>query len=261
MALCLAASVQTMNLYGQYENGLQPGNISTVQIKGELQDSNGKVLQIKKEDGTSLYVMMPQEIRNIEFQADVTVKQLLPGMLARLRVDYEKLRSGTISVETIDLFPPAEVGIVKPRSPRDRANYVPGMYPVAQLGNDPNSKEIQIVGEVVGVKDGVLVLNAGEAVQVKLDDDTKMKFRTSSLEFAKQGNKVEGNGISNNPQSNQVAGNRITITGELPEQAVEDDKSAAKEKTKGKTKRKKGRESKAQKQASDESSTSERSTK
>lgn len=256
--------------YGQYGNPGQqgqqgrPGNISTVQIKGELQDSNGKVLQVKKEDGTSIYVMMPQEIRNVEFRADVTEKQLMPGMLARLRVDYESLSKGTASAKSVDLFPPSEVSIVKPRSPQERAEYVPGLYPVAQISNDPNSKEVQIVGEVVGAKDGNLILNTGEAVQIKINDETQMRFRTSSLDYVKQGNKVEGNGISTDPQGMQVTGTRIAIIGELPEQAAaEEGKPATKEKSKSKrkTRRESKAETKAKKDAAAEATPSEESKK
>ncbi len=232
-AFCMGTAI----VFGSYTtvaqaqfNNQQVPSLTSVEIKGDLLGAQGNILQVSREDGSVMFVQLPQEQRQIQYRANLKATQLQPGMLARFRVDYETLQAGKVDASSIEVFSASEINFSKPRTPAERAEYTVGMYPLAKLGHDPNSKEVLVVGSLVGIKDNKLVINAGQSIQIELKEDMSFVFRSASLNFAKPGDAVEGNGITYNPQSNQVAGNRIMITGTIPENQQLDTKSAGKKK-------------------------------
>ncbi len=218
-----------------FNQNLNAQNLTTVELDGELKGAKGNYIQIQQASGTLAVVQLPQEPGATLFEADVKPTQLNPTMLVRFTLPYEELQKSSISPAAMVVFSLVDVSKMKPRNDRERADYVPGMYPLAQLGNDPNSKDVQVVARVVGVKDKMLIVNAGRPLQIDLSDETTLKFNSNSLQLAKPGDKVKGSGITRDPQAAQIAATRVVISGTIPEgEQVAAEEKSNKSKRRGK---------------------------
>ncbi len=228
--LCLAMVLITLSAasavaqQGFNNNGFGPqaagANASTVKFKGVLKGSEGNVIQVQGEDGSPLFIMLPREKRNMEYQADLELAQIPQGMLARFKTSVEAVQSKSIKTSAIDLFAAEEQRTVNLRNPREAMNVVPGVYFLSQMGF-ANSTEVQIVGGITGFKDKTLTVNAGQAVSIEVGEDVDLTFRSSSMHLAKPGDEVEGVGLAYNGQKNQIAATKLTVVGKFTESELE----------------------------------------
>ncbi len=257
--LILAAlTISLLHTFAYAQNNGQPnaynnassGSPTSVKINGTFHGTDGKILQVMQDDGTPLLVAVPRDQKNIEYRVELTPKQLQPGMFVRFQTNYESLQSGEIVPEGLELFTSEDQKKINPRDPASRFDFVPGIYSFAEYGHDPNSREFRVVGQINGFKDNSLVVNAGRAIQVPVKEDAVFVYRTSSMTLVKRGDGVEGNGITYNPQSNQVIANRIAIIGKMPE-VSEDTNAKASDMKASKSKKRRSKKEDAEMDSAD----------
>lgn len=195
------------------------GSAQTVVIDGVLTGGNANVLSIKQNDGGQIFVSKPDNNRSVTYRVDLPLNALQRGMFMRFSTDMASLQSGSIAPKGMELFTEGDAKVANVRQPNERVRFVPGIYPLQQLGLptvDPT--EVRVVGQIVGMKDAsTLAINAGgRMLPLTVDPTTMLSLRTYSVQFAKPGDRVTGQGITYNPQGNQVIGRSIEIIGSVP---------------------------------------------
>ena len=211
-------------------NVANAGGAMTVQIQGTLTATNGKILQVKQADGNDIYVQLPTAPNAMQYEAELTPQQIQRGMSARFTSSVDAMTNGPIVGKNVELFATEEAKNYNAKDPSVMIRYISGIYPSSVLSGNPESTAVYVVGQVVGLKDNSLIINAGQPINVQMPVDSKFKFKTMSMQFAKIGDQVVGNGITYNPQSRQVVASNLTVVGKIAEPS---ETAAAKERIDG----------------------------
>ena len=189
------------------------GGAISVQIDGTLMAGNNQALRVQQVDGSIIAVALPNDARRISYVAEITPAELRPGMMVRFRTDMKSMQAGPVQPKGLELFVAEGRRGATTRDPRERSRVVPGIYPLAALGEVlPQSDEVRVVGQIAGAKDDkTMVVNAGRQVLVELAEDAALSFRSNSLTMARPGDSVTGTGITYNPQAGQVIASQLTV--------------------------------------------------
>ncbi len=183
------------------------------EFKGTLKGFQRGVVHVLREDGTEVWVQLPDNISSFQFVATAKPEFLQRGSMVRF--------SGTFNQAGVSLSPVTKVELFQPisgrLSRRTRERFLPGVYPQGDHGKQqplPTVALCNIVGAVMGLDgNGGMVVRAGNRpVRVQLAEDVKFEVRYNNLSLAQEGDPVSVAGFYQPPDESRVKAERITVT-------------------------------------------------
>ncbi len=183
------------------------------EFKGTLKGFQRGLVHVLREDGTEVWVQLPDNIASFQFVANAKSAFLQRGAMVRF--------TGTFNQAGVSLSPVAKVEVFQPVSGRlrgrTRESYMPGVYPQGDRGKQqplPTVAQCKIVGAIMGLdgNGGMLVRAGNRPVRVQLAEDVKFEVRYNNLSLAQEGDSVSVAGFYQPPDETRVKAERITVT-------------------------------------------------
>jgi hypothetical protein len=203
-----------------------------VSLKGKIEGGQGLVLQVTDDSNAKKLVKLPEMPERILYRAEALLPWLQPGLWVRFATEVNAMGQPTAPLTQMEVFTPIPIRGEIP--PDQMARRVPGIYPVAALGNNgaqpfqdgkANNQPIKVlvVGRIAGgQKDRIALQCGGIPMQIRVDDKTQITVTLHAIDFVQPGDTIVVQGLASAQSPDEIYAQTATITalkklGETPE--------------------------------------------